>query len=51
VQIGDSAATVAALADVIASKQAAGRPKDLAQLPILRQTERVRAALKGGKSV
>ena len=36
VQIGDSAATVAALTDVIASKEAAGRPKDLAQLPILR---------------
>jgi hypothetical protein len=26
------------------------RPKDLAQLPILRETERVRRALKGGKS-
>jgi hypothetical protein len=29
---------VAALADVIRSKQAAARPKDLAQLPALRQT-------------
>jgi hypothetical protein len=48
VQIGDSAATVAALGDVIASKEAAGRPKDLAQLPILRETQRVRGALKGG---
>ncbi len=47
VQIGDSAATVAALTDVIASKEAAGRPKDLAQLPILRETQRVRGALKG----
>ena len=34
--------------DVIASKEAAGRPKDLAQLPILRETQRVRGALKGG---
>jgi len=50
VQIGDSAATVAALADVIASKEAAGRPKDLAQLPILRDTQRIRGALKGGTS-
>jgi hypothetical protein len=29
---------VAALADVIRSKEAAGRPKDIAQLPALRQT-------------
>jgi len=50
VQIGDSAATVAALADVIASKEAAGRPKDLAQLPILRDTQRIRGALKAGTS-
>jgi hypothetical protein len=50
VQIGDVAATVAALGDVIASKEAAGRPKDLAQLPILRETQRVRRALAGGKS-
>jgi hypothetical protein len=42
VQIGDVAATVAALHDVIASKEAARRPKDLAQLPILRETQRVR---------
>lgn len=48
VQIGDSAATVASLGDVIASKEAAGRPKDLAQLPMLRDTQRVRGALKGG---
>ena len=47
VQIGDATATVAALSDVIASKEAAGRPKDLAQLPILRDTQRVRGALKG----
>ena len=31
-------ALVAALADVIRSKEAAGRPKDAAQLPALRQT-------------
>jgi Nucleotidyl transferase of unknown function (DUF2204) len=48
VQIGDGAATVASLEDVIASKEAADRPKDLAQLPILRDTQRVRGALKGG---
>ena len=36
---------VAGLADVIRSKEAAGRPKDLAQLPILRDTLRVRRAL------
>jgi hypothetical protein len=29
---------VASLPDVIRSKEAAGRPKDLAQLPALRQT-------------
>jgi len=40
-------ASVAALEDVIASKEAAGRPKDLAQLPILRDTLRVRRALEG----
>lgn len=38
-------AVVAALEDVIASKEAAGRPKDVAQLPILRDTLRVRGAL------
>ena len=31
-------ALVAALPDVIRSKEAAGRPKDVAQLPALRQT-------------
>jgi predicted nucleotidyltransferase len=40
-------AVVAALEDVIASKEAAGRPKDVAQLPILRDTLRVRGALEG----
>jgi hypothetical protein len=45
VAIGAQTATVAALADIIASKEAAGRPKDLAQLPILRDTLRVKQAL------
>ncbi len=36
---------VASLADIIASKEATGRPKDTAHLPILRDTLRVRAAL------
>lgn len=49
VQVGDRSAIVAALEDVIASKEAAGRPKDRAQLPILRETERVRAALNTAK--
>jgi hypothetical protein len=35
---------VAALADVIKSKTAAGRPKDVAVLPILRETLRARRA-------
>ncbi|MES1208605.1 MAG: hypothetical protein ABUS79_21915 [Pseudomonadota bacterium] len=39
-------AIVASLEDVIASKEAAGRPKDLAQLPILRDTLKVRGALR-----
>lgn len=45
VSLGKLAATVASLEDVIASKEAAGRPKDVAQLPILRDTLRVRRAL------
>lgn len=50
ITIGDQEAVVAALEDVIASKEAAGRPKDLAQLPILRDTLRVRRALEGDRS-
>jgi hypothetical protein len=37
VKIQDHTVTVASLEDVIRSKQAAGRPKDLAALPLLRQ--------------
>lgn len=47
IRLGEQVAHVAALEDVIASKEAAGRPKDLAQLPILRDTLRVRRALEG----
>jgi len=39
--IGDTVAAVASLEDIIYSKTAAGRPKDLAQLPILQDTLRV----------
>jgi hypothetical protein len=38
VQVGSRTAVAVALADVIKSKEASGRPKDLAQLPILRHT-------------
>jgi hypothetical protein len=42
--------TVASLADIVASKAAAGRPKDLAQLPILRDTLKVIQARTGTAS-
>jgi hypothetical protein len=42
--VGREVLTVAALADVIRSKTAAGRPKDKAVLPILRDTLKVRRA-------
>ena len=45
IAIGDLVATVAGLEDVIRSKEAAGRPKDLAVLPILRDALRVIQAL------
>lgn len=38
VQVGDERAAVASLEDIIASKAATGRPKDLAVLPVLRDT-------------
>lgn len=45
--VGDATALVASLADVVRSKEAAGRPKDRAQLPTLRETLRVRKSLLG----
>jgi hypothetical protein len=45
VPIGDREARVATLEDVIKSKETANRPKDRAQLPILRDTLRVKKAL------
>jgi hypothetical protein len=47
VAVGDEKLRVAALADVIRSKQAAGRPKDRAVLPILRDTLAVKKKLEG----
>src|SRR5260370_12104590 len=45
VAVAEEKLVVAALADVIRSKQAAGRPKDRAVLPILRDTLRVKKKL------
>ena len=45
IRLGDRAAVVASMSDIIASKEATGRPKDLAHLAILRETERIREAL------
>jgi hypothetical protein len=47
VAVGSEKLLVAALADVIRSKQAAGRPKDRAVLPILRDTLAVKKKLEG----
>jgi hypothetical protein len=47
VVVGGEKLLVASLADVIRSKQAAGRPKDRAVLPILRDTLKVRKKLEG----
>jgi len=45
VMVGDEKLVVASLADVIRSKRAAGRPKDRAVLPILRDTLMVKKKL------
>ena len=45
IEVGPHHALVARLEDVIASKEAAGRPKDRAVLPILRDTLRIKQAL------
>jgi hypothetical protein len=47
VVVGSEKLLVASLSDVIRSKQAAGRPKDRAVLPILRDTLKVRKKLEG----
>jgi hypothetical protein len=47
VVVGREKLLVASLADVIRSKAAAGRPKDRAVLPILRDTLAVRKKLEG----
>ena len=47
VVVGDQKLLVASLADVIRSKQAAGRPRDHAVLPILRDTLAVKRKLEG----
>ncbi|MDD5305940.1 MAG: hypothetical protein PHU25_01340 [Deltaproteobacteria bacterium] len=41
IRFSDVNVRVASLADIIASKRATGRPKDLAVLPVLEQTARV----------
>ncbi len=46
IRLGRETAVVASLEDLIASKEASGRPKDLAQLPVLRDTLRVSRAAK-----
>jgi hypothetical protein len=46
IDLGDTVAVVASLEDIIASKEAAARPKDVAQLPILKDTLQVLRALK-----
>ena len=47
VEVGGEKLTVAALADVIRSKEAANRPKDRAVLPILRDTLLVKNKFEG----
>jgi hypothetical protein len=50
VRVGKRMVWVASLDDVIAAKEAAGRPKDRATLEILRETRSVRNALKNKKT-
>jgi hypothetical protein len=50
VDFGTSKVSMASLVDVIRSKQAAGRPKDLSQLPALRQTLEVIRERERGQS-
>lgn len=45
-RIGTQVVRVASLSDIIRPKESADRPKDRAQLPILRETLRVRKAAK-----
>jgi len=52
IRLGTTTVRAACLADIIAAKKAAARPKDLAALPVLEQTARVLAAMheeKAGK--
>jgi hypothetical protein len=51
VRVGNRMVWVASLDDVIASKEAAGRPKDKATLEILRQTRSVTNALKQTRGI
>ena len=44
-RVGDQSVTVASLEDIIQSKMAAGRDKDRAVLPILRDTLKTKQAL------
>ena len=49
VALGDITVLVASLADIIASKRAANRPKDQAQLPVLESTLRVLEEMRNKK--
>jgi hypothetical protein len=50
VALGDVSVLVASLADIIASKRAANRPKDQAQLPVLESTLRVLEEMRNKKT-